>query len=142
MQSWTNPGSDRPAAAATSSNLAHLGIPAVAEELADFQRVQVEKDERVVVSLRIVAQHRRLLVASKQRPQRIRLPEPELLAIAERQRTARYARRNLGPVRLRLWAGMAAKSIFRGLSGGCAKICRRSGTKSFTLKKRLRWFCM
>ena len=45
---------------------------------------------------RIGAQNRRLLVAAIQRPQRICLPEPEILAIAKRERAATNARRNKG----------------------------------------------
>src|SRR5205809_1212635 len=67
----------------TRINLLHFRIPPVAEGLADFQDVQIEDNERVVVCLRIITQNGRLFVAAKKRPQRISVPSPKVFSISE-----------------------------------------------------------
>ena len=61
--------------------LPHFLVPASAENLAEFEDMQIKEDEGLAVRIRIISLERRRLVSSKQGRKRFRFPIPNRVSI-------------------------------------------------------------
>src|ERR1051325_10481068 len=118
-------------------NLPHFSVATVAKEFADLQDVQIKQHEDVVVSLRLVAQHRWLFVPAEQRTQGVGFPEPELLAIGQRNLRASCAGRQHALMRLGIFDRNRGQKDFLWIKGPLLEALPQVGDKIGDVEKRV-----